>query len=218
MSLTNVTISEPVKQVSGRFTQRLLDNGHKFILTPPPFHAEHGPFIRKWESGTRSLCMPLSPVLRSDLLKVQNFISDRIVIPEEVIDSPHIKLKPIYLGEDMFITMSKWCRLSKFVKTRNAYESISESDFGKGEYFVTIEVSHVYIGPHHNGENCSLSLRVLSVVYKEECVVDPLDDLFSLFDTEPPPSDENSSAAKPKRGRKKKSCVGGDSVVTVQNQ
>ena len=161
--------------------------------------------------------MPLSPVLTSDLLKIKNFVSDHIVIPEDVRDHPYKKLKAVYLGKDVFITMSKWCSLFKFVNGHNAYECITENDFGKGEYYVTIEVSHVYIGPHQNGENCSLSLRVLSIVYKESSDVNPFDDLMSLFDADAP-SEQNSSLSKPKRGRKKKQCAGGDSVAIVPNQ
>ena len=216
MNVPNVTISDPVQQVSGRYTQRILDNGHKLLLTPPSFHAEHGPYIRKWESGARTLAMPLSPVLKSDLVKIQNSVSDRIVIPEDVIHYPHRKLKAVYLGDSMFITLSKWCNVFKFVDGRNAYECIDVDDFGKGEYFVTLEVSHVYIGPHQNGENCSLSLRVVSIVYKPSSDVNPFNELLSLFETDAP--EANSSVTKAKRGRKKKPCAGGDPAASVSNQ
>ena len=215
MNFPKITISDPVQQVSGRYSQRILDDGHKLLLTQPPFYAEHGPFIRKWENGAHSLCLPLSPVLKSDLTKIQNFISDRIVIPEDVIDYPNKKLKPTFVGDDLFITMSKWCSLFKFVNGRNAYECITENDFGKGEYYVTIEVSHVYIGPHQNGENCSLSLRVRNIIYKPAAEENGFSELMSLFDTDPT-SEQTSAVEKPKRSRKKKTCVGG--VPAALNQ
>ena len=205
MNLSNVTVAEPTQQVSGRYCQRILDNGHKFLLTPPPFYAEHGPFIRSWENGARSLSLPLSPELKSDLLKIQNFVSEKIVIPSDVHDSPHRKLKAVYLGDELFLTMSKWCSFFKLVNGRNAYECITENDFGKGEYFVTIEVSHVYIGPHQNGDNCSLSMCVLKIVYKEACIDNTFNELMSLFESDPPPAPQ-----KAKRIRKKKSCIAGD--------
>ena len=51
--------------------------------------------------------------------------------------------------------------------TTNSYKAVDRKMvFGPGFYSVTIDVSHVYIGPHKNGEHFSLNLRVSQITYQ----------------------------------------------------
>ena len=157
MDFMKLTVSEPVEEkVSGRYIQRISYDGQKCVLTVGPFHTEHGPFIRKWEDGRKTVAVPVSPSFKQTMEDIEKFIESHVIIPENVNGYPNKKLRALNMQHQLFVTMSRWCDMFKIVLGHDV--CITEEDFGKGEYTVTIEVSHIYVGPHQNGANYSLSL------------------------------------------------------------
>ena len=57
--------------------------------------------------------------------------------------------------------------------------------FGTGIYQLDIAVSHLYVGPHRNGEHYSLSLNVVKIKYEPQ---QNLEDLVGDLMNDVPPS------------------------------
>ena len=56
--------------------------------------------------------------------------------------------------------------------------SVPLENLGQGTYSITIEVPYIYIGPHKRGEDCSLLLRVVQIVYIS-CICEVIDNVLS---------------------------------------
>ena len=56
-----------------------------------------------------------------------------------------------------------------------------QGPFGNGTYQMMVEVSHIYIGTHKEGQLFSLSLHVVQVVYQPEIATADVDSLFSTI-------------------------------------
>lgn len=198
--------------------QVIKNDGARFLMNVPLFDSDEGITIREWKNGTKMLILPLSPQLKEVLDKISTIAFEKTIIPNGVDGSPERKFKPLYLDDSLFLPCSKWCKFYKLVDSVNPYTVIKEEELGKGEYSVTLEVSHIYIGPHRKGANCSLSLRALCVVYKEHAVIDP--------SVSKPDADDNSwnellglfkdNENKPKQRRRKKKCAGDSSPAVRQ--
>ena len=77
--------------------------------------------------------------------------------------------KPIWPGDMMYIQVSKWCHIFRKNVQTNHFDTLDfKTPLERGMYNITIEVPHVYIGPHKNGENYSLSMRIVQIVYEPE--------------------------------------------------
>ena len=113
--------------------------------------------------------------LRSQLGEIEKFVVSNVKVPENVAKSPNGQYyyKPLKSTNLIFLNISKWCRYFEFSDDDEGYISVNNlAKFTGGTYNMNIEVSHVYIGPHKNGEHYSLSLRIVQIVYKQENAID----------------------------------------------
>lgn len=78
--------------------------------------------------------------------------------------------KPLYQGANMTVKLSPFCKyyryddqgkVSKLTRSAN-------TEFKQGHYVFIIRVPSLYVGPHRNGEHCSLSLDIDEVYYRPD--------------------------------------------------
>lgn len=121
-----------------------------------------------------SMIIPIDDWLRSQLTQLQDYVVANTVFPIDVprtSDGSYL-FKPLFALDTIMIPMSKWCKIFKFDKCKGLYVLQDKfAQFAKGNFTVTIEVPHVYIGPHKGGQNFSLSLRIRQVLYNEDSEV-----------------------------------------------
>ena len=85
------------------------------------------------------------------------------------------------------MNMSKWCKHVLRHPDGSRQPLPHDVFFEKGMYTAELYVSHVYIGPHRNGETFSLSIHVTELVYQpEQNLLDVVDELMQTM--QPPPS------------------------------
>ena len=68
----------------------------------------------------------------------------------------------------MYIRVAKWCQIFKKNTESGQYETADIKALGRGTYNVTIEVPYIFIGPHKNGEDYSLTLRLVQIAFDPE--------------------------------------------------
>ena len=118
-------------------------------------------------SGT-AVIVPVDEVLRHRLNVIESFVRENVKVPKPLIDAlPQKKddwYKGLYQGMKMTIALSKFCILYRgeayppVMLTKELLPSCRE-----GTFRFKIEVEKVYMGPHLNGQLCSLNLRVVSI-------------------------------------------------------
>lgn len=93
--------------------------------------------------------------------------------------------KPIWQGDMMYVRVSTWCQIFRQTAVKGQFDSVDiKSLTGHGSYNITIEVPYIYIGPHKNGENYSLSMRVIQIVC-EPAVESPIQFHFKSPELKP---------------------------------
>ena len=204
----NLTLTAPTPdKVPGSYKQALRLNGHKTVIESSNYHTESGIYMYCHNVDQTSMSVPLDDWLRSQLSIVQDYVVSHASIPADV---PQTKegaylFKPLLTRDTLMISLSKWCRIFKFDKSRGAYVRIDKfSQFRKGNFSVQIEASHVYIGPHKGGHSFSLSLRVKQIVYNEEEQED--DDTLLLNELLAAEVEIDKKAKRPKKARKTAEC------------
>ena len=70
----------------------------------------------------------------------------------------------------MCFSIARGCNVFRWNVQTSTYEGvkIEDAQFGPGKYTVTVELPHIYIGPHRGGETFSLSTRVAQILYDPE--------------------------------------------------
>ena len=109
-----------------------------------------------------SVIIPVSAWLRLQFDLLEAFVANAVTVPQQLLlQWPH-KLsnyyKPIYDGKFISVSLSRWCRFSQVVNGHTmAMPSQPRPNFGMGRYSFTIDVPHVYIGPHKSGHLYSIN-------------------------------------------------------------
>ena len=194
-------------KVPGSYKQSLRVNDQKVVIQTTNYHTETGIYMYSHNAEQMSICVPLDDWLRSQLSVLQDFVISRTTFPADV---PQTKegnylFKPLLARNPLMISVSKWCRIFKFDQSRGAYVRVDKfSQFGKGNFSANIEVSHVYIGPHKDGHNFSLSMRVRQIIYNEENQED--DDTMLLNELLAAQVEIDKKAKRPKKARKTAEC------------
>ena len=163
----NLTLNDDVKNEVRDTTKRILkQDGKRLIINLPIFRRQHG--LGFFLNGNmNSVIVPLNADTIATLTEVENFI--KASMPQE-------KYKPLCLGETMFVNVSKWCKFELVNADATRQPLPDNLNFGEGLYKLDILISHLYVGPHKNGETCSLSLFVTKIAYE------PQSNLFELVD------------------------------------
>ena len=168
LSLGPITNHE-VPDATPHYRQHILYKDAKLRLLTPNFQAE-GLKIKEHGPNNRSLLVPVAPWLRSQFDVVESFARENVNFPSKFLPSGERTVyKPLYRGDMMYIQISNWCQMFRQAPTSNQCDAINiDTPLGRGTYNVTIEVPYAYIGPHKNGENFSLNLRVIQIYYMPE--------------------------------------------------
>ena len=193
MDMLALTLPEEVKVGNRKHYRSRLDHGGEkiYILTPL---AKLDTLKKRDNESSASLSVPCDEWTRGELNKLEQFVEANAYIPPDMVQGECAVYKPLWRGEEMMITLSRWCHF--FKKQPNgefSHADLSEMT-GPGQYQFTIEAPHVYIGPHKAGHTHSISLQIVQVVFIPETkpVKPTLPKLFPQPVTVPPTPGVNS--------------------------
>jgi len=147
-------------EVSGSSYKRILKlHGKRAVVEVKDIVRESSLVFRN-NGNIASVLIPLDENSTSALSTIENFVQTNF---------EGGKYKPLWLNDFMFCNVSHWCQFleeSADGAVRVVKPEPDFSNFGKGTYSMLIHASHVYVGPHKNGETYSLSLHVIQIKYK----------------------------------------------------
>lgn len=129
--------------------------------------------LKENENGI-SYRVPVEAWLRSQLDIIEHFAQQNVNL--SCLDPPpkSAVYKPLWRGNSMYIHVAPWCNFLRQSFVDGVYETVSrDTQFGRGTFTVSLEVPHIYIGPHKNGENYSLSLAIVQMVFHPEVTPSP---------------------------------------------
>jgi hypothetical protein len=113
-----------------------------------------------------SVLIPVNEWLRRQLNTIEQYIQQHVTV-KDISSSKDLLYRPIWGGENMYLRVARWCNVLRQNPATGNFDSIPiDAPLGPGSYNVTVEVPYVYIGPHKNGEDFSLSISVVQIVYK----------------------------------------------------
>lgn len=168
-----ITLDEPkAEKVPNSYKQLVRVNGKRAVIVTSNYHTEHGIFRYKHNEDISSMSVPLDDWLHSQLFLLQDYVINNTTFPDDVpkkSDGTYLFKPLLQENPNMLIPVSKWCKIYKLDQDTGLYGLVDKfPQFEKGTFSATIEVSHVYIGPHLHGHNFSISLRVKQILYSEE--------------------------------------------------
>ena len=107
------------------------------------------------------------PWLRQQLNVIETFAQSNVDYSKLNLPAAcKVAYKPLWPGEMMYIRVSRWGHVFKQDLATGDFDTIDIKErLGQGTYNVTIDVPYIYVGPHKNGENFSLSLRIDQIVF-----------------------------------------------------
>ena len=115
--------------------------------------------------------IPIESWLRMQLDIIEHFVQQNVnascLNPPP---SPAI-YKPLWRGNTMYVYVAPWCNFLRHNTQTDSYETFDrKAGFGRGCFTITLEVPHIFIGPHKNGENYSLSLSIVQMIFHPEAI------------------------------------------------
>ena len=191
---TGLTLSEPVTNEASKTSKQYLKlHGKRVLIAVPEFFRDTG-LNFKMKGNISSVLIPLDDSTRKSLSTVETFVKNNVKSE---------KYKPLWLNEAMYVNVSQWCNYQKMNNDGARSPIETGTLLGKGFYSMYIHASHVYIGPHKNGETFSLSLHVVEITYKPtEDIMDLIESLSDDFNGAP--SASSNQLAKPEPVKRKK--------------
>ena len=129
-------------------------------------HSESIKFVRNKHG--HSCQVPIDSWLRTQLDTVEQFVQHNVDL--SCVNPPPkvVSYKPLWRGNQMMIHLAPWCNILKQVNCNMFETADPRTEFGSGHFQISLELSHIYIGPHKNGENFSLSMSVVQMVFHPE--------------------------------------------------
>ena len=154
----NLELNDAVKnEVSPASKYFIKQNGKRLTIKLPTFHSKGLQF--RCHGTLKSVLVPLHDDTIATLSSVENFVKSRM--PDE-------KYKPLWLGNAMLVNVSRWCAYELISFDGSPQPLPEDVMFGDGMYNIEVHVSHLYCGPHKNGDTCSLSLFVSKISYEPD--------------------------------------------------
>ena len=164
----------------------------KLQLLTPTFHSTGLKVVQN--ADDYSALIPIDNWLRQQFNVIESFVQQNV----DRSQSGSSVYKPLWSGDMMYIRMSRWCNVFRRSGEPNRYDSIDmKTPLGKGTFSITIEVPYIYIGPHKNGENFSITLRVTQIVFNPE----PIAPLTFHFKEPEPKGRRRKNAASAKEAK-----------------
>ena len=131
---------------------------------------------RKDFAKTFSFCLPIQPWLRKQFNIIEGFVQQSVDLSSLPSSSQKdFVYKPLWKGDWMYITVFPMCTFLRCNSKTGEMETVNRSSvIGNGKYSITVQVSYIFIGPHKKGEDYSLSLDIVQVVFKPDATQDKL--------------------------------------------
>ena len=176
----NLSLSQVTKyEVSGSTTHHRqfirYQNGRLQLLTPN-FHS-YGLRLNSNGDDDYSVLVPVDPWLRQQFDVTETFMRKHLADQTEA-PLHNAVYKPLWDGNMMFVRVARWCQIHQRNPETRQYNVTELKTLSRGTYNITIEVPYLYIGPHKNGADCSLTVRIVQIVCEpdaEKAVMPPPD-------------------------------------------
>ena len=156
----NLELNDAAKsEVSDVCRRSIKVDGEALKINVPVFHLKEEGLKFNKNGHFNAVLIPLDAKTISILQAVEEFVKTQ---------KPTEKYKPLWLNKSMFVNISKWCKF-EIVKVDGTVQPLpKDAIFGAGLYSVELHVSHLYCGPHKNGETMSLSLFISKISYEPQ--------------------------------------------------
>ena len=148
------------------YRQHISYQGGKLQLMVSDVTAEDLP--RRDFGNSVSFRLPITAWLRKQLDIIEEFVRDNIDLASLPASSSTktFVYKPLWRGHQMFVNVSPRCSFQYYNSSTAELQSADLSSMhGKGRYSFTISVPYIYIGPHKKGEDYSLSLEIMQMIF-----------------------------------------------------
>ena len=120
------------------------------------------------EHGTNhSALIPIDAWIRQQLNVAEKFATQNVA-NHSADPTQNMIYKRLWDGDMMFIRVASWCQIFRKNTESGQYEAVDLKALGRGTYNITIEVPYIFIGPHKNGEDFSLTLRIIQIAFDPE--------------------------------------------------
>ena len=202
----NLKLGDPVKdQVSGTYKRVIRTaGGGRATFKVPTFYSDTPLHIHVAANNTATV-IPMDPTTLARLHEIDNFVLEQV-------NSGNYK--PLYKGDRIMLNFSRWCKYEKLLPDGTRQPMPEGTTLGSGMYSISINVSHVYFGPHKNGESHSVSLHICELLYEpEQNLSDILKDIMATPPPTPPPT--VPPQVKPKLKKRRNIRRGLDEVDTL---
>ena len=175
------------------------------VLVYMPNFYSHGALRTVNYGQDTAVHIPSDPRTRAHFDEIDAFVKENY---------PNENYKPLWRGENLLINFSRWCTY-EILRPDGKREPMPPGTYlGPGMYSAVIQASHIYLGPHKNGETCSVSLHIVGLVYEpEQNLHDIFDDIVKSLPPSPQPAVPATKLKAPRRkGARQKKKNGLDEV------
>lgn len=173
-----------------RFYRYIRYNDKKLCIETPRFNCD-GAVRSKFNPDVLQLPVPVEAI--SELLKIDNFVKDKFVLPSGApaewreSTSPYKALNEA-LHDHIYLKLDEKFKVYNFDR-----EEIAGQDLASGEYKAIIKIKGIYYGPHGGLDKlASLQMSIIQLMYKpdfdEDCLFLPPDSPSSPSNLQPSPS------------------------------
>ena len=212
ISLSPLTKYE-VANKSPSYRQYIHYNGAKLMLMTPTFEAEQ---LTLRKSGDDvSVLLPIGAWMRRQFDIVEKYVQQNVTLPAtESEQTALLFYKPLWQQDKMCFSIARGCNVFRRNAKINTYEGVKFEDvqFGPGKYTVTVELPHIYIGPHRGGETFSLSTRFAQIVYDPKITPE----ISTVLETEKSPNIPFKTSETKVKGNGRKKSKALTARITLQ--
>ena len=150
-------------------------SGERATFKVPTFYSDTPLHVHVAANSTATV-IPMDPTTLARLNEIDNFVLEQVNTGN---------YKPLYKGNRIMLNFSRWCKYEKLLPDGTRQPMPEGTALGPGMYSISINASHVYFGPHKNGESHSVSLHICELLYEpEQNLSDVLKDIMAT----PPPT------------------------------
>lgn len=167
----NLSVQPPAhyEVVNGapQYRQYLRYENSKIQLLTPNFTFDHLIVKQHLNELDHSVLIPVMPWLRQQFNVIETFVQQNADFSQLKLPTPYkVNYKPLWSGDMMYIRVSRWCQIFKQNLETGQFDTVNIKErLGQGTFNVTIEVPYIFFGPHKNGENFSLTIRIDQIVF-----------------------------------------------------
>ena len=157
-----LTLTPAVNDVSGgRSTCLVKVNGAIVKLKTSEYYEPlEMPMPSSVNTKTNSVCVKVDEQMRCMLDKLECEL--RKQLPKGFV------YKPLYQGDNMCVKLSRFCKYFVYDELNKVKKVSGDMAFKQGDYVFILRIPHLYVGPHQNGEQCSLSMDIDEVYYRPD--------------------------------------------------